>query len=393
MTEAEFFKDIKYACAHYNIKDCSCENLKKHIPQPLHDECMVLQSTRDKISSYTCIKTTFKIWHSSIIIVISLVGILGNVLVLLVRVKNWKKSMHYQLISGLAATDLSFSVVHLLVKIPDLWLCPWAYGLGLCKLFRSFLMLSSTIDLGFILIIAIERYMGIVHPFTGGASPFKIYALIVANILIATVMSIPPILVHQLDNMGRCRENWSGLNENASMVYGWTTNILFFFCPILTIAMLYYRSLKTLKSTLFRQDMLLTLDEHSRKKLANENRRILRIISTIVFAFLLLVGPNHIIWLLVDNTPTGFISSQTKRLWFLISAVTYALHATVNPILYSIIDRRFRRNVIYWIRHRQRRKSFHTTVTAINCTPSHQVINLEVQSTVTTQQEFDENND
>ena len=50
----------------------------------------------------------------------------------------------------------------------------------------------------------------------------------------------------------------------------------------------------------------------------------------------------------------------------------YALHTAINPVIYSIIDRKFRRNIYYMLLKRRRRKSFTaTTTTAINISPVH----------------------
>ena len=372
--EDAFFKYKDHACkVIFNTTNCTCEMLDKILPGLNHMECKTGPQTKKKYASefvYTCIKVNAKLIYNTAKLCISIFGIIGNLLVLVVRVQNWKKSLHYQLISGLAAADLCFSFVHFVETIPNMWLCHWVYGLGLCKIMKSFLMLSSSIDLGFILIIAIERYIGIVHPFTGGASANKIYLMIGINIMLSLSMSIPEMVVHRLDENGICREHWSDY-QNGSLVYGWITNLVFFAIPIVVTAILYYHSLKTLKSTLFRQEMLLSLDEFSRKKLVNENTRILRIICSILLAFLLLVGPNHVIWFMVDNMEKGTFSNRTINYMFLASSLAYAVHTTVNPVIYSIIDRKFRKNVLFLIRFRKRRKTYNTMVTGTNNSPIH----------------------
>ena len=346
--------------------DCTCDNIKKIMgpdyiceKEPVEEPCRIDSS---------------EVAEKSLIVFISILGIVGNILVLVVRVRNWKKSLHYRLISGLAIADLTFCFMFLFISIPAIWLCRWPLGKFLCTLLRTILFISSNVDLGFILIIAIERYIGIVHPFQGGASACKIYCMVGINLLASFLAGFPFFFIFKVDSRGECTEDWSMFLANASFVYGWVTNIFLFLIPIIITALLYWRGLKTLKSTLFRQEMMLTLDEASRKNLAGENHRILRIISTILLAFLLLVGPNHVGWFLSDNFT---LSHSSKLVFFKISSVAYAIHTSINPIIYSIIDRKFRRNVYYMLTKGKRRKSFTTTATAIHCSPVHTQVMIE----------------
>lgn len=247
--------------------------------------------------------------EKALVVIISLFGVFGNALVLVVRVRNWKKSLHYRLISGLALADLIFCCTSLLITGPSLFMllttpasaCRWPLGPVLCTTLKTARTMSSNVDLGFILIIAIERYVGIVHPFSGGASPCKIYSVVVANLAAGFFAAFPFFLVFRVNAAGRCVEDWSEFPDDAPYVYGWVSNVGLFLLPVIATAVLYYRGIRTLKSTLFRHEMMVTLDETSRRNLVAENHRILRIILTILTAFLLLVAPNHVAWFIHDN--------------------------------------------------------------------------------------------
>eukprot|EP00111_Clytia_hemisphaerica_P021979 TCONS_00064614-protein len=355
---------MEVLCGHLEIdpSDCTCKKIEEIIPGYCEPEELPCQVDSSDIA------------EKSLIVFISILGIIGNILVLIVRVRNWKKSLHYRLISGLALADLTFCCMFLFISIPAIWLCRWPLGKFLCTLLRTILFMSSNVDLGFILIIAIERYIGIVHPFQGGASACKIYCMVGINLLASFLAGFPFFFIFKVDSSGKCTEDWSMFLSNASYVYGWVSNIFLFLIPIIITALLYWRGLKTLKSTLFRQEMMLTLDEASRKNLVSENHRILRIISTILLAFLLLVGPNHVAWFLSDNFT---LAGGSRLVFFKISSVAYAIHTSINPIIYSIIDRKFRRNVYYMLRKGRRRKSFTTTATAVHFSPVHTQVMIE----------------
>ena len=341
--------------------NCTCEMY----PQFCEDH-----KTEHVVSEPTpCQPTSMERIEKSLVLVISFFGIIGNILVLIVRVRNWKKSLHYRLISGLAIADLTFCCMSVLITTPALFTCRWKLGGLLCTFLKTFRTMSSNVDLGFILIIAIERYIGIVHPFGGGASAFKIYIVVGCNLLAGFLAAFPFFLVFKINGSEKCSEDWSIFHANASFVYGWVSNIFLFLIPIIATGVLYYRGLKTLKSTLFRQEMMLTLDETSRRNLVGENHRILRIISTILLAFLFLVGPNHLAWFIHDNMT---VPIDIEYYIFRVSMILYALHTSINPIIYSIIDRKFRRNVYFMLRNGRRRKSFTTTTTAnLHISPVH----------------------
>ena len=327
--------------------------------------------------STPCRKTQIELVKHIFISIISFLGIIGNILVLVVRVRNWKNSLHYQLISGLAITDLLFCFVFISITFPSIWLCKWYLGAALCTLLKTLLTFTSNVDLGFILIIAIERYVGIVHPFSGGASARKIYLMILINIVVGTMSVSHFFFIFKVDQHGECVDDWSRFTDQSQFIYNWISNIFLFTIPIIITAVLYYRGLRTLNSTLFRPEMMQTLDNVSRKRMISENRRILKIASTILLAFFLLVGPIHLSWFLHDNFPD---LDSGKYHMFAISSITYSLHASINPIIYSIIDPKFRKNVFSLLRKGRRRNSFTTLVTAENPPQIYQLSTIDVSN-------------
>ena len=90
-----------------NAERCTCDVLYKEFDI---DYCHV-HSAQVQVQHHetVCQKSNIRMIETITIAVISFFGIIGNVLVLVVRVRNWKLSLHYQLISGLAMADLSFS--------------------------------------------------------------------------------------------------------------------------------------------------------------------------------------------------------------------------------------------------------------------------------------------
>ena len=77
-------------------------------------------------------------------------------------------------------------------------------------------------------------------------------------------------------------------------------------------------------------------------KRKRENQRVALIVISLVISFVLFVSPNRIYWILNDEGILNHFDRSVKnsaRFW---SDISYIFHAVINPIIYSIIDVKFR---------------------------------------------------
>lgn len=347
--------DLESFCIDLNItkEECVCPDLRTTKPQ-LGDICDLYKNNNVELQ-VTCDLDKRVETQAGFTIAACVFGVIGNFLVLIVRSQQWHNSIHYKLISGLAVADLLFSILQILYHIPKMLVgCKWAYGLAMCKILHSCLGLSYAIDLGFIVIIAIERYMAIVHPFTDLLTDFRVYLLLIWNIVFSMVAVIPAFMVLTIDDTGRCVEDWHGY-ALTSLGYSWILLIVYFLLPVAITAVLYRFSMCALQRSLKRR--MSAVNEASRSRLAVENRRILLVLSALLAALVILVSPNRIIWIVLDYIGTSRIDHDTLISLKIFAIVPYSLHIMVNPIIYSLVDKRFRNNAKFILLHFKRRRS------------------------------------
>ena len=144
------------------IEDCNCDHpgigrmhfcQKTIAPNTTHETVLVYNKD---------ISRTYAI----VAMVASCVGLLGNALVFVVAVGNWK-DLHRvkKMIAALAVCDFLFALVLLINTVPMTWTNKYLYGRYACKILNPAFTLGSFIAMGIIFIIALERFFGIVFPF------------------------------------------------------------------------------------------------------------------------------------------------------------------------------------------------------------------------------------
>jgi len=279
-----------------------------------------------------------------ITIVICSVGILGNLLVLLVSYNNSNTKENTtcrKLIAMLALTDLFFCVLQLTTSIPRAWTCGWIYKDALCKFLTSMINSTAIMGLGFILIISVERFNGIVRPFLITDSGKKVYIFSAVNIMLAVIVVIPAILVlkvqETVNGESVCSEKWP--NNKYSLAYSWFLLLITFLLPIFVISYLYIGIVKSLRKS--QQHTEKTFDRSQQSRRRKEDTRITLIIACLLFNFILLVSPNRILWVLYDHGVFSNFTSDQLSYVKIASGVPYTVHACVNPLIYSVVDRKF----------------------------------------------------
>ena len=82
------------------------------------------------------------------------------------------------------------------------------------------------------------------------------------------------------------------------------------------------------------------------KKRESSNKRVMFILLAITIAFFVCVFPNRIIWVILDITGTDNMKNTTFRIWKYTALFPYLFHVSVNPFIYSFIDRKFQEQVV-----------------------------------------------
>lgn len=278
---------------------------------------------------------------------IGVLAIIGNGLVLLVCYSSYHQlSRCNKLIALLAFLDTIFALILLIVSIPQLWTNKWVYANFFCTVgpnTQDFLVAMAT---GVIMIIAIERYVGIIYPCSQWLTKRRFYLLLLINLIIAIAMVIPVFLYTRVIE-GYCIETFT---KTQSEVYTWSVFVIYFVLPCLITMVLYIRIIYHLDS-LSKTSLYMIGSEKQKAKRLQDNKRIMKIVVSILVAFVLLTLPNRIYWIIkeYDDIILGEYSEEranTEKILKFIGFVPYTLHIIVNPIIYSVVDLKFRRKIM-----------------------------------------------
>lgn len=279
----------------------------------------------------------------------SILGAIGNTFVLVASTKTWNISVHYKLTAALGLSDLLFSVIYFFYIVQYIVWSSWVYHPVMCKIFEPISSTTIYLDIGFIVIIALERYAGICFPLKGGFSVRTIACLSIFNVFFALVSAfpLPVILVHSAEQKG-CIESWPNIIH--AKVYTVYLLTIYFLIPMLMLSILYYKSVATLKRV---TQSLTCSNDAARCRKYDENRRILYIVSCLVVAFFLLVLPSWLCFLILDYVA---VTAQGRDLMDAVSSLTFPMHTLCNPIIYSFVDRKVR-SILFGKRKRNRLNS------------------------------------
>ena len=307
--------------------ECSCDMLEDYCPG----------KKKQVIHQLMCSVTTDRI-EASVRLISALIGIIGNGLVIFVMFKmrinlsQFKKTILY-----LSFSDLLYSVINLVSAIALYRTCKWDFGRAGCKLFRGFGYTSSVIALGFIVMVAIERYYGIVKVFHESFIKRRFRLILLANLIFAIGTAVPIMTYSEIDKFGTCKEIWN--TADGSLIYSWFVLVGTFILPVAAISWLYYQCVKVMKE---RVKNMHVYSESNKTSNIKSNNKMMRLLLAVLLAFCLLVGPNKIIWILdsyIDFTKTGTVTFRVVKYF---SLFPYMFHVSVNPIIYSITDKTFR---------------------------------------------------
>ena len=312
---------------NYKVKPSQCLTIDGPSLIPYGVSCTVVGKIRDLV-----------------IIIISIIGICGNLLVVLVTFAYKHNLPKFRIIIGmLGFADLAFSVFQLVIYFPGLWTCRWAYDASMCKILHSTVHATSMVALALIAIIAIERYNGIVR-----ASMSKeftvcknVYAMVCVAVVASLLFTIPMALKLNLNHCYFCIEAWE--NQTHSMIYNWVLLVVTFLLPIIATSAFYISIVKELYKNRGDTGRIIGIKQNKWRR--KEDRRITSIIAYLLVSFVVFVSPNRLLLVLQDHGIFNDIPSDKTTYIQIAALVPYAVHSTINPFIYSIIDGKFRQNI------------------------------------------------
>ena len=366
---------LESICKLFNrsSENCSCESFTFLDGNPMYESVcqMIKVQSIPKVTMHY--HGAYSQAYAGIAVTSSVIGMIGNGLVILIaiRYKNTLSTCK-MLISHLACCDFMFAILQLVMAVPKFWTNEWLYGVFLCKSLLSSERLGTCLATGLILVVSIERFVGIVNPFHGGLSEIALNLILATNVIFGAATITPLIIYYNVSDNGICMLRWSNGNWDSTR-YNLSIIINYFAVPTSIITILYAVIISTLRRTVsFRKNSAIA-DPRLRLKRVRENRRTVCMLMAVVFAFVLFVLPSNVV-----NLYMNYLESENKRgkyadidrhFFFMLHYVAnmpYPLHVAINPIIYSLIDDKWRNDVKNAILNVPKRAgSFSTTMSSV----------------------------
>ncbi|XP_068622893.1 neuropeptides capa receptor [Battus philenor] len=301
---------------------------------------------------------------TGVLVLIFLTGVLGNAAVCAVIVRH--PAMHtdtnYYLFS-LALSDLLL----LLFGLPnDLWVYwhqyPYSFGVVFCK-FRALISeAASYVSVLTIVAFTLERYLAICHP-------LHIYAMaglrralrIVAALWVLSLLAAAPFAHYTTVNYhdyppgsgnASLESAFCAMLELPSWYICELSSLFFFILPGIIILCLYVRMGLRIRYVMGSSQPQnsgspgtlngVNGSVHGEARQAQSRKNIIRMLAAVVIAFYVCWAPFHFQRLFfIYGTGSKYYHAINESL-FNVAGVCYYISATVNPILYNSMSRRYK---------------------------------------------------
>lgn len=327
-------------------KECSCEKLGIIEADSGHGFCDEVEELKLGGGMSSLTDHPHSVVLPALITLVAVFSLMGNISVIWFQTRRQPRKKNYTLVlTFLAISDIFFAILNLVYHGPLFSYDHWIYGLAGCKILGSVTTLGAWISIGIIMIIAVERFNGIVYPFKDGFSKKMIYICLAVNLLLAICLVLPRLTHLTLHaELNTCREDWVE-HVIYSKVYDWLMFIIYFIVPIIAFCVLYTKIFKALKDSTLK----CTAEQHD-KHLANtkwlhSNRKTIGLLLAVLIAFIVCTLPNKIRWLIMttnssyDNSKKYIVENDYLML---VTEVMYSVHLAINPFIYAVSDKKYR---------------------------------------------------
>ena len=265
--------------------------------------------------------------------------LVGNTLVILIILNNrsMKTAMNYLLLN-LAVADM---MVGVFFAPKVLFLSTFTHPTGtagdvLCKLITepTIAWLASLASAFSIVLVAVERYSAIVHPYSirHRITKRKLKVLVPACWVVATVVLLPSFYAsHYDDDSKLCIVTFLERWQHVSYSFLWL--IVAYIVPVGVMLVLYAR---VIYSLWFKKNS----SNASRLVVINKRKRITKAMITVGFVYIVCCLPTPILYLIQSFDPY-MISKDDPH--FKIAFCFRVLNYSVNPLIYTFQSKEFRK--------------------------------------------------
>ncbi|XP_038218925.1 neuropeptides capa receptor-like [Zerene cesonia] len=289
---------------------------------------------------------------SLVLVIIFLTGVIGNVCVCVVIIRNpgLHTATNYYLFS-LAVSDLLLLLFGLPNDLTVYWhQYPYSLGLVFCKLRALISEAATYVSVLTISAFTLERYLAICHPLHlyAMAGLTRASRIILVLWVVAFVCASPFAMYSDISyrdyppNSGNISLDSAFCALMASSPLLELSSIFFFFVPAILILCLYVTMGCHIRSTRMNKKSkgLLNGQIHGETRQAKSRKAIIRMLVAVVIAFFVCWTPFHVqrlFYIYGYSLPQFHVINEHL---FNVAGALYYVSATVNPILYNVMSAR-----------------------------------------------------
>ena len=306
-------------------------------------------------------------------VLIAMFGVVGNVLVaIVISGLGKRKSTTDLFLLNLAIADLgilllSFPLIAIREKAPQ----DWPLGKFVCLYLYPVPDVFQGASVWYIAVVAVQRYWEIVllqKPITSKANTRFVVVCVWLTSFLLFCLPLYFVVEYQDKTTGErwCGPTWP--SWMAAQVYIVFLTILSYILPLIVISWTYLAVSRTLShSSRFLKDMKRDQDGVEGDELSslskvktgrlNQNKRAKRILTPVVLVCAITMFPLTILRLSVVVWPA--VADQEYYDYLLYTVTVFAiLNSSLNPVIYSIASKKFRRRVSNLCRRESRRERY-----------------------------------
>ncbi|XP_076013567.1 B2 bradykinin receptor-like [Genypterus blacodes] len=258
------------------------------------------------------------------LLIISVLGIVGNVFVLLVFCLHKKSCTVAEIyFSNLAAADL------VLMSCLPIWAASgynWSFGSALCKLVIMAFEMNTYCSIYFLVLVSIDRYVALVHPVSYGRMCSPKYAKLGCVLVwgFGLLMSVPSLFFSKVE-CNYCSLSYTDIHN---LIFVGIFAIFSFIIPVCIIS---YCTVKIVQA----------LKNH-----ANTENKATSLVLAVLVAFLICWAPYHLLSILNALQRANILKNDIDIMLFdMVSVYLTFFNSALNPILYVIVGKNFRKKV------------------------------------------------
>ena len=278
-----------------------------------------------------------------------LFAFVGNLLIL-AGSRARKLALYRVLIRNLAWADLVYAVTQIFRVHARFNGNHWVFGEFLCR-FAALSNIAIANSMLMLTFIAVERYRSLIYPLKPKLRRVVALRVTIALWVCAFLVDLPIMLFSNITDVLGYKECYVAFPSNYLTLYSTCAFLFIFVFPFLVTSVCYIiigmHFLRGRKRRSGRDEVAndKNLDFVRSKRKTKSQMKMVTMLSLVVLALVLTTLPNHIYTLWHAIAPKKMYSS--RKTFIILFALCHLVHfhSWTNSVIYSIMDRKFRRNL------------------------------------------------